>query len=145
MSDVSKYNVVWKSLGRSSLDSIPVGNGDIGLNVWTEQNGDVVFYLSKTDAWSENGQLLKLGKVRVSLTPNPFAASTSFVQKLVFKDGMLLIEAGQDAEIRIWVDANNPVVRVDVKNKKAVDAKVSIEPWRTERRQITDTYELQTE
>ena len=51
---VSSNDVVWNEPGRSSADSMPLGNGDIGLNVWTEQNGDVLFYIGKTDAWSEN-------------------------------------------------------------------------------------------
>ena len=32
---VSSYNVVWSAPGGSSADSMPLGNGDIGLNVWT--------------------------------------------------------------------------------------------------------------
>jgi hypothetical protein len=34
--DVTKHypvSVVWDTPGRSSLDSMPLGNGDIGLNV----------------------------------------------------------------------------------------------------------------
>ncbi|MEN7974095.1 MAG: DUF5703 domain-containing protein, partial [Verrucomicrobiota bacterium] len=134
--------VVWNTLGNSSLDSMPIGNGDIGLNVWTEQNGDVVFYLSKTDAWSENNRLLKLGKIRVSMSPNPFANATAFAQKLSLKKGMITIESGQGAKIRIWVDANNPVVMVQFDSQVPVDAKVSFEPWRTERRQITSAGEM---
>ena len=53
-SAVSSNDVVWDQPGRSSADSMPIGNGDIGLNVWTETNGDIVFYIGKTDAWSEN-------------------------------------------------------------------------------------------
>jgi hypothetical protein len=36
-------NVTWHEPGRNSSDSMPLGNGDIALNVWTEANGDVVF------------------------------------------------------------------------------------------------------
>jgi len=32
---------------------MPLGNGDIGLNVWTEPGGDLLFYISKTDAWGD--------------------------------------------------------------------------------------------
>jgi hypothetical protein len=39
--------------------------------MWIDKNGDLQFYLSKTDSWSGNGRLLKLGKIRVALTPNP--------------------------------------------------------------------------
>ena len=61
---------------------MPIGNGEIGANVWVEENGDLLFYLSKTDAWSENGRLLKLGKVRVALAPNPLQQGGTFRQTL---------------------------------------------------------------
>ena len=140
MEVLDKYNVIWDTLGSSSLDSMPIGNGDIGLNVWTEQNGDLVFYMSKTDAWSENGRLLKLGKVRVSLTPNPFIDSTSFIHKLSVKDGIITIKSGQEnneTQIRIWVDAHNPAVSIGIESQMAVDAKVAFEPWRTNRRELS--------
>ena len=131
------YRLVWNTPGSSSLDSMPIGNGDIGLNVWTEQNGDLVFYLSKTDAWSENGRLLKFGKVRVSLSPNPFAAGALFAQELSVKDGQIVIRTGQkddETKLVVWVDANHPVVNVDIKSKTPVDVKTAFEPWRTKRR-----------
>ena len=34
---------------------MPLGNGDIGVNAWVEPSGDLLFYVGKTDAWSENG------------------------------------------------------------------------------------------
>ena len=41
---------------------MPIGNGDIALNAWTEADGDLLFYIAKSDAVSENSQLLKLGR-----------------------------------------------------------------------------------
>ena len=71
---VEQNDVTWHFLGKNENDSMPLGNGDIALNVWTEQNGDILLLMAKSDAWSENGQLLKLGRVRVRLTPNASAA-----------------------------------------------------------------------
>ncbi len=51
-------DVTWNSLGTNENDSMPLGNGDFALNVWTEQNGDILLLLAKSDAWSENAQLL---------------------------------------------------------------------------------------
>ena len=45
---------------------MPCGGGDIGLNVWVE-NGDILFYIAKSDAFDENNTLLKLGRVRIHL------------------------------------------------------------------------------
>ncbi|MCF7973492.1 MAG: DUF5703 domain-containing protein, partial [Phycisphaerae bacterium] len=59
--------LVWTSPSQDSRGAMPIGNGEVGANVWVETNGDLLFYLSRTDAWSENCRLLKLGRVRVTL------------------------------------------------------------------------------
>lgn len=48
---LDKYNVLWDTPCPGSAQSMPLGNGDIGLNLWVEKNGDLIFYISKTDAW----------------------------------------------------------------------------------------------
>ena len=37
-------DVVWHSQSKNSSESMPVGGGSIGMNVWVE-NGDIYFYL----------------------------------------------------------------------------------------------------
>ncbi|MCP4639690.1 MAG: hypothetical protein GY851_04625, partial [bacterium] len=118
---------------------MPLGNGDIGLNVWVEEDGDLLFYVSKTDAWSENGRLLKLGRVRVSLTPNPFVAGKPFRQRLDVTNGAVLIEAGEGPErvvLRVWVDANYPAVRVEAESEKPCEVTVAFETWRERPREL---------
>ena len=142
---IDDCNVIWDSPSKSSLGSMPAGNGDIGINLWVEENGDLLFYLSKTDAWSENARLLKLGKVRLSLSPNPFNTEEPFSQELILKDGVIHIEAGNAKEkvsIDVWVDANHPVVELDVKSQKKITASVTTEPWRQEQREIADNTEI---
>jgi len=142
---LSDYNVIWDSPSKNSMGSMPAGNGDIGINLWVEENGDLLFYLSKTDAWSENGRLLKIGKIRLSLLPNPFKNGNKFLQELKLKDGVINIETGNAENlvtIKIWVDANSPVVEMDVKSISPVSVKVTTEPWRIERRQIISNLEL---
>ena len=130
------YDVRWDALGKTSADSMPLGNGDIGLNVWTEPNGDVLFYVSKTDAWTEDVRhagLAKIGRVRVSLDSNPFVAGAGFEQRLRLQDGEITVASGAGAErtvIRIWVDANQPVVHVEAEAGKPVTMTVTRDPWR---------------
>ncbi len=133
-------NVVWNEPGKSSSDSMPLGNGDIALNVWTEPSGDVVFYISKSDAWTENPNdsagLAKLGRVRVSMSPNPFTAGAPIVQALKLHEGEIEIKEGDDktgATFRVWVDANHPVIRVEAKSAQPASVKVALEVWRTEK------------
>ena len=70
-SSTESFNVVWDSPSKDSSGSMPLGNGDIGLNVWVEECGDLVFYIGKTDAWSETVRLLKIGRVRVQALAEP--------------------------------------------------------------------------
>ncbi|MFA6240916.1 MAG: DUF5703 domain-containing protein, partial [Candidatus Hydrogenedentales bacterium] len=132
----SDFDVVWDSPSADSSGSMPLGNGDVGVNVWMEPNGDLLFYVSKTDAWDENGRLLKLGRVRVSLVPNLFVAGARFRQSLNLEEGSVMIEAGAMAKLRVWVDANRPVVRVEAKTLHPTSIRVALETWRTEKRAL---------
>ena len=141
----SFYNVIWESPSLNSLGSMPIGNGDIGMNVWVEPDSGLFIYLSKTDSWSENGQLLKLGKIHISLDPNPFAKGLPFRQELRLTDGEIVIRAGKagsETEITVRVDANHPVAEIEVNSKKPVTVKASLEPWRTSRREMVSKVEL---
>ena len=138
-------NVIWLSPSENSMGSMPAGNGDLGINLWVEKNGDLLFYLSKTDAWNENARLFKLGRIRLSLSPNPFKEGNWFVQELKLNDGIIHIEGGSKknpVSIDVWVDANHPVVELKVKSLTPVGGKVSLEIWRDHRRQVTSKKEV---
>jgi hypothetical protein len=62
---LDECNVVWTSPSTDSFGSMPLGNGDVGANVWVEPNGDLLFYISKVDAYDSAHELKKLGRVRV--------------------------------------------------------------------------------
>ena len=143
--DLNANNVSWHSPSENSMGSMPAGNGDLGINLWVEKNGDLLFYLSKTDAWNENARLFKLGRIRLSLSPNPFADGNRFVQELKLNDGIIHIEGGSrknPVSIDVWVDANHPVVEMKVKSATPVEGKVSLEIWRDQRRKVTNKNEV---
>ena len=120
---------------------MPCGGGDIGMNVWVE-DGDVLFYLSRSGCFDENNTLLKLGRFRVHLS-KPFALS-SFRQQLVLKDGYVQVTDGQKW-VQIWADVNKPVVHVEVSiEKELTDVDVTYESWRTHDREITHRERFQT-
>lgn len=129
--------VTWNSPGPSYKDSMPIGNGDIGLNLWTEANGDVVFLIGKTDAWTENGQLVKLGRVRLRFDKSPFQAGPAFRQILQPKDGVIRILGDSSSVLRVWVDANSPVIHLEMNSAVPVTLRASAELWRTEPRRTT--------
>ena len=120
---------------------MPCGGGDIGMNVWVE-DGDVLFYLSRSGCFDENNTLLKLGRFRVHLS-KPFALS-SFRQQLMLKDGYVQVTDGQKW-VQIWADVNKPVVHVEVSiEKELTDVDVTYESWRTHDREITHRERFQT-
>ena len=134
--DLSRYNVVWDSPSADARGSMPIGNGDIGLNVWVEPSGDLCFFIGKTDTWDESMRLLKLGKVRVKLTP-ALVTTHGFRQELNLREGAIEIQDGQ-SKLSVWVDANHPVIHVDAKSLtgQPLEARASFEVWRKEKRPI---------
>src|SRR4030042_910683 len=75
--DMDAYNLIWDSPSLNAGQSMPCGGGDIGLNVWVE-NGDILFYVSQSGAYDENNCLMKFGRIRVKLSPNPFQDAAVF-------------------------------------------------------------------
>lgn len=136
-SATAQYSVTWDSPGSGYKDSMPLGNGDIGLNVWTETNGDVVFLIGKTDAWTENGELVKLGRVRVRFDASPFKAGPLFRQILLPRQGAMEIRGAASAVLRIWADANAPVVHLEMRSARPVNMQATAEIWRTRPRRTT--------
>jgi hypothetical protein len=122
-------NVVWETPSQDSFGSMPLGNGDIGINVWVEPNGDLLFYIAKVDAFDAGHLLPKLGRVR--LRTDPALDTTTFRQTLRLRDAAIEIEAG-DATIRVWVDANAPVIRIHGESRSPLKATLiaeSLRPW----------------
>jgi len=130
--ELDKCNMVWKTQSQNSSQSMPCGGGDIGLNVWVE-HGDVLFYIARSGTYDENNALLKLGRVRIHLSPDPFN-SANFRQTLHLNDGYVSIDGvnpdGVKAEIKIWVDIFNPRIHLNITGSQPLSAKVSYENWR---------------
>lgn len=127
----SKYNVVWNTPSESSFGSMPLGNGDIGLNVWVESSGDLLFYISKVNAFDSEHLLPKLGRLRISCVPAPDI--TKFRQELCLEDATIRITM-DDLEWAIRVDAetNNIVLtgngQVDRKAKVVLETLRPLQP-----------------
>jgi hypothetical protein len=128
---VPDYNVVWDSPSANSSESMPCGGGDIGLNVWVEK-GDVLFYIARSGTFDENNSMLKQGRIRINLSPNPFEGET-FRQELNLNEGCVLISGKNknvSADIRIWVDVFNPLIHVEVSGNQKLAANIFYENWR---------------
>ncbi len=125
--NLTNLNVIWNSPSEDSFGSMPLGNGDIGANVWVEKNGDLLFYISKVDAFDAKHLLPKLGRIRIKL--EPALPLENFKQTLYLIDASILVEAG-DVTLHIWIDANQPAIRVEGKSKTPRTATITLESLR---------------
>ena len=131
----------WRTPSQNSSESMPCGGGDIGMNVWVE-DGDILFYLSRSGCFDENNTLLKLGRFRIHLPQGLQMAS--FRQQLVLKDGYCQVTDGQTWVV-LWADTEKPVVHIEVsKEKEKTDVEVTYESWRTKDIVLTKRERFQT-
>ncbi len=138
---ISINDVIWTTPGKNSSDSMPLGNGALGINLWVEKNGDLLFYLGRNDTLSEVSQLCKAGMVRVSLSPNPFLSGTPFRQHLKLRDGVCEITAGapgKEVRLKVFVDSASPVVHVMANSEQPLAVTAKVESWRTEPQPVPD-------
>ena len=134
---VNDYTVHWTTPGGNASAAMPIGNGEVGANVWMEDNGNLLFYLSRTDAWSENSSLYKLGRLRLSFSPALPTDGTQFRQSLNLREGkieMTLVNGDRNIRLDFLVDRESPVVYVKGVSTYPVNVTVSSEIWRTKER-----------
>ncbi|MFS2188084.1 DUF5703 domain-containing protein [Mucilaginibacter sp. Mucisp84] len=134
---IEQYNEVWTSQSQNSGQSMPCGGGDIGLNVWVEK-GELLFYIAKSGTFDENNAMLKPGRVRVRLSPNPFDGN-DFKQELKLQNGSVLINGKNGdlkAEIKLWVDVYRPVIHLNISSNKAIKTEAVFENWRYRDREV---------
>ncbi len=138
MQQLETYNVVWESPSRHSGESMPVGGHDIGLNAWVE-HGDLLFYIDRSGSFDENNQMLKLGRVRLRLDPNPFVDGV-FRQELKLREGHLEVTGtladGLQARVRLWVDVFRPVIHIEVNSNRPIRSAIRYESWRLTAREV---------
>ena len=131
----------WRTPSQNSSESMPCGGGDIGMNVWVEQ-GDILFYLSRSGCFDENNTLLKQGRFRISLSPS--IDMKHFRQILHLNDGYVEITDGKTS-VQLWADVSKPVAHVDIISRGAKLAMAATyENWRTHDIELTKRERFQT-
>ena len=68
-------NVIWNTPSRNSSESMPCGGGDIGMNIWVE-DGDVMFYVSRSGTFDEKNSQLKQLPVKARARTSPPVAQS---------------------------------------------------------------------
>jgi hypothetical protein len=134
---VSNYNIIWTTQSKNSSESMPCGGGDIGMNVWVEE-GDLLIYVARSGSFDENNALMKTGRIRIKLLPNPFNAKI-FKQELHLKEGYVTVsgeDSGLKVSVKIWADVFKPVAHIDIEANKKISIEAAYESWRYQDRII---------
>lgn len=138
---LTPYQIAWDTFSRNAGESMPCGGHDIGLNVWVEADesgeGDLLFYIDRAGSFDENNQMLKLGRVRLHLSPNPFSTGAPFRQELNLQHGCIQITAGDPSvQMTVWVDALRPAIHVEIDSAHPLRLEAGYENWRLGVREI---------
>lgn len=124
----AQSTIIWNEPSMNAASSMPIGNGEVGLNVWMQPNGTLSFYVARSDSWAGSGRLLKLGRVDILMTPNPVKEG-HIVQCLNTADGVYEVKM-PGVELQLFVDAESPVVYVSGKSKHKINVQAAIFSWR---------------
>ncbi len=129
---LAAYDVVWGTPSADAAGSMPIGNGEVVLNVWVEKaTGDVLFYIGRTDSLSEISRVLKIGGVRVHMVPSPFVNAAVFRQHLILRDGRIEF-CGDGAHLGLFVDSGAHVVHLSGSFQKPTRVQVQSMQWRNQ-------------
>jgi len=131
---LDSYNIVWDSQSADARGSMPIGGGNIGLNVWVEKD-ELLIYFGSPDSWSYRGKgfntqmQTKLGRLRLKLSPVPWAKE--FRQELDVASNSIVL-SGRSADnhaiqLRVWIDAMQPVVHIEGQSESSLEAAVAVE------------------
>ena len=131
---LDSYKIAWDSQSADARGSMPIGGGNIALNVWIEKD-ELLIYIGSPDSWSYRGagfntqMQTKLGRMRLKFTPVAWAKE--FRQELDLASNSIVLSgkstAGHAMQLRVWIDAMQPVVHLEGQSDSPLEAAVSIE------------------
>ena len=134
LSWLEAYNIVWTTPSRNSGESMPVGGGQIGLNVWIE-NGDVLFYMGQSGCLDENGAPAQtrarahLAGAQPVRAGEPGIPPGTQVAPELYRDHRPGRRRARTT-VRLWAEVHRPVVHVDVEAAEPISAQATFETWR---------------
>ncbi|MBQ9811779.1 MAG: hypothetical protein IJM54_00575 [Thermoguttaceae bacterium] len=132
----SPYEVTWTSPSSGWNETMPLGNGEVGVNAYYNgQVGRLHLLVSRTDSWDELGRLAKLAEVCIQGFDPREGEAVSYTQTLDTKRGVVTIDygcIGFETQIELWVDVDRDVVVVEAKTDREIEPYVFFYIWRDE-------------
>ncbi|MCP4848573.1 MAG: hypothetical protein GY899_11570 [Verrucomicrobiaceae bacterium] len=125
---VSATNVTWTRPSAGSDESMPIGNGSLLGNVWTEKNGDVRVSLAHCSAAKAPAKTV--GSLRFRITPALKTSPDSFRQMLRFNYGEVVVKNIRQAEkpsYSFFIDAQRNILHLQFRSRVPVALHVSFD------------------
>ncbi|MBX3252679.1 MAG: hypothetical protein KF862_00955 [Chitinophagaceae bacterium] len=130
---VSDFDLTFTGRGTDSWSSLPLGNGELSAQAWTNNKGEIQFYLATTDSRDGMDNPIKIGKITISFEPGILVNGTGYSERLLLDQGILKIKNNL-ADIELRVDASHPEIIVSGSSKVPVKISVTNNIWRNETR-----------
>ncbi|MBR6772721.1 MAG: hypothetical protein IKM29_04945 [Clostridia bacterium] len=124
---IDDYSFRYFGAMNDAMQSLPLGNGDIGANVWLSPDGNIHLLISKTDSWSELYRLLKPAHIVISIVPCPFINGANF--ELSIADGTLSISVDGSC-LLIYADSFAPCIRLSLRSDHPVGTSLKLMNYR---------------
>eukprot|EP00047_Mylnosiga_fluctuans_P013403 m.31443 g.31443 ORF g.31443 m.31443 type:complete len:770 (-) comp4883_c0_seq2:146-2455(-) len=136
---VADYDVSWNDLAKESAteytNTMPIGNGYLAANVLGGDalSGTITLLISQSGAWSEAGELIKVGFVTLTFTPNPFSKGSFFQMSLNVSTATVQFLLGgssaaqHELAVNTYVDANQDTIVVAAQSGSATPFTVSVQ------------------
>lgn len=133
---VKDFNLRFSERGTDSWSSMPLGNGEISAQSWTDKEGRLQMYFGTTDSRDGMDNVIKIGKLTVQFEPDILKDNRNYNESLLLEEGRFWIK-NKMADISIRVDANHPEIIISGSTKIPVKIKVTNNIWRKETRNYT--------
>ena len=125
---VSAANITWTRPSAAGNEAMPIGNGSLLANIWTEKNGDVRVSLAHSRGTKDPPK--KMGSLRFRITPELKTAPDSFRQMLRFNYGEVVVKNIRQAEkpsYSFFIDAKRNILHLQFRSRTPVPLHVSFE------------------
>lgn len=121
---ISAANLTWTKPS-SGEEAMPMGNGSLLANVWTEKAGSVLVSLARYSKLDSSAK--RIGTLRFQFDPGLNTSPESFRQMLRFKYGEVVVKNIRQKEnpsYSFFVDAKRDILHLQFRSKSPVPLKV---------------------
>lgn len=122
-------DVLWTTPSKNVSGSMPVGNGNVGVNVYSTRADEVQLLISHTDSVDETGALVKIGRLVVRLVGAGSGGEGGTFRAAYYISNQTICFRLGHVHAQVWVDANLPVVRMS-STGPAHALEISLRMWK---------------